>query len=97
MEEPEAHLHPQLQELVHSFLEDANRSDRNIQIIYTSHSPTLAAKIDIENINLIYEHGHKKHCLPFSEAKLTEDNKNIYRDIWMLQSLKCFLHVEFYL
>lgn len=75
VEEPEAHLHPQLQELVHSFLEDANRSDRNIQIIYTSHSPTLAAKINIENINLIYEHGHKKHCLPFSEAKLTEDNK----------------------
>ena len=24
---------------------------------------------------MIYEYGHKKHCLPFSEAKLTEDNK----------------------
>lgn len=75
IEEPEAHLHPQLQELVHSFLEDANRNDSNIQIIYTSHSPTLAAKIDIENINLIYECGHKKYCLPFSEAKLNDDNK----------------------
>lgn len=75
IEEPEAHLHPQLQELVHSFLEDANRNDSNIQIIYTSHSPTLASKIDIENINLIYECGHKKYCLPFSEAKLNEDNK----------------------
>ena len=75
IEEPEAHLHPQLQELVHSFLEDANRNDSNIQIIYTSHSPTLASKIDIENINLIYEYGHKKYCLPFSEAKLNEDNK----------------------
>ena len=75
IEEPEAHLHPQLQELVHSFLEDANRNDSNIQIIYTSHSPTLASKIDIENINLIYECGHEKFCLPFSEAKLNEDNK----------------------
>ena len=75
IEEPEAHLHPQLQELVHSFLEDVNRNDSNIQIIYTSHSPTLASKIDIENINLIYECGHKKYCLPFSEAKLNEDNK----------------------
>ena len=75
VEEPEAHLHPQLQELVHSFLEDANKNDRNIQIIYTSHSPTLASKIDIENINLVYEYGHKKYCLPFSEAKLTEANK----------------------
>lgn len=75
IEEPEAHLHPQLQELVHSFLEDANRNDSNIQIIYTSHSPTLASKIDIENVDLIYECGHKKYCLPFSEAKLNEDNK----------------------
>lgn len=75
VEEPEAHLHPQLQELVHSFLEDANKNDGNIQIIYTSHSPTLASKIDIENINLVYEYGHEKHCLPFSKAKLNEDDK----------------------
>lgn len=42
VEEPEAHLHPQLQELVHVFLTDANKNDGNIQIIYTSHSPTLS-------------------------------------------------------
>lgn len=75
VEEPEAHLHPQLQELVHNFLSDANKNDSNIQIIYTSHSPTLASKIDIENINLLYEYGHKKYCLPFSQTKLTEENK----------------------
>ena len=75
VEEPEAHLHPQLQELVHNFLLDANKNDSNIQIIYTSHSPTLASKIDIENINLLYEYGHKKYCLPFSQTNLTEENK----------------------
>ncbi len=75
VEEPEAHLHPQLQELVHSFLMDTNRNDENIQVIYTSHSPTLAAKIDIENINLLYEYKHRKYCLPFSEANLKEQNK----------------------
>lgn len=75
IEEPEAHLHPQLQELVHIFLADTNESDRNIQIIYTSHSPTLASKLDISNINLIYEYGHRKYCLPFSETNLTEENK----------------------
>ena len=84
-------------------LEDANRNDSNIQIIYTSHSPTLASKIDIENINLIYECGHEKFCLPFSEAKLNEDNKKYLqicfssRDIWMLRNLRCFLQGEFYL
>lgn len=75
VEEPEAHLHPQLQELVHSFLSDAGENDSEIQIIYTSHSPTLASKIDIENINLLYEYGHKKCCLPFSQTNLTAENK----------------------
>ena len=75
VEEPEAHLHPQLQELVHNFLSDANKNDGNIQIIYTSHSPTLVSKMDIENINLLYEYGHKKYCLPFSQTNLTEENK----------------------
>ena len=75
IEEPEAHLHPQLQELVHTFLSDTNQVDANIQIIFTSHSPTLASKVDIGNINLIYENAHKKYCLPFSEANLTDANK----------------------
>ena len=75
IEEPEAHLHPQLQELVHTFLSDTNQGDANIQIIFTSHSPTLASKVDIGNINLIYENAHKKYCLPFSEANITDANK----------------------
>lgn len=75
IEEPEAHLHPQLQELVHTFLSNTKQGDANIQIIFTSHSPTLASKVDIDNINLIYENAHKKYCLPFSEANLTDANK----------------------
>ena len=75
IEEPEAHLHPQLQELVHSFLSATNQSNANIQIIYTSHSPTLAAKVDLDNINLIYENNHQKYCLPFSKARLTDADK----------------------
>lgn len=75
VEEPEAHLHPQLQELVHKFLADANKNDGNIQIIYTSHSPTLASKVEISNINLVYEYHHRKYCLPFSETNITEENR----------------------
>lgn len=76
IEEPEAHLHPQLQELVHNFFSDTNQEDTNIQIIFTSHSPTLASKVDVENTNLIYENNHRKHCLPFAEANLTDANKD---------------------
>ena len=75
IEEPEAHLHPQLQELVYRFLSDTNEDDVSIQIILTSHSPTLASKIDIDNINLIYENTHQKYCFPFSEANLTSLDK----------------------
>ena len=76
IEEPEAHLHPQLQELVHTFLYDTKKKDTNIQIILTSHSPTIASKVNIDSINLIYESSHKKYCLPFSETKLSNDDKN---------------------
>lgn len=75
IEEPEAHLHPQLQKLVYEFLKKAHKRDERIQVIYTSHSPTLASKIEIENINLIYERNHRKHCLPFSETNLNDDDK----------------------
>lgn len=75
IEEPEAHLHPQLQELVHTFLSTTKQGDTNIQIIFTSHSPTLASKVDIDNINLIYENAHKKYCLPFSETNLADVDK----------------------
>lgn len=75
IEEPEAHLHPQLQKLVYEFLKKAHKRDERIQVIYTSHSPTLASKIEIENINLIYERNHRKYCLPFSETNLNDDDK----------------------
>lgn len=94
VEEPEAHLHPQLQELVHNFLSDANKNDSNIQIIYTSHSPTLASKIDIENINLLYEYGHKKYCLPFSQTNLTEENKKYLQRYLDVTKSQMFLHEE---
>ena len=47
VEEPEAHLHPQLQELVHGFF-DKNSNRESFQVIYTSHSPTLVSRIGIK-------------------------------------------------
>ena len=70
IEEPEAHLHPQLQELIHSFFESKQGSSENIQIIYTSHSPTLVSRIDINNINLIFEKNHIINCLPLSKSNM---------------------------
>ncbi|MEW6183829.1 MAG: AAA family ATPase, partial [Bacillota bacterium] len=74
VEEPEAHLHPQLQELVHSFFEKNSNND-NVQVIYTTHSPTLISRIGIDKIVLLFENAHRIDCLSLSESNLDERDK----------------------
>jgi putative ATP-dependent endonuclease of OLD family len=74
VEEPEAHLHPQLQELVHSFFETNSNKD-NVQIIYTSHSPTLISRIELDKIVLLFENAHRINCLSLSESSLNNKDK----------------------
>jgi putative ATP-dependent endonuclease of OLD family len=56
IEEPEAHLHPQLQLLVYAFLDRTSRSDdrSQVQVFVTSHSPTLASRAELDSIVVLY-------------------------------------------
>ncbi|WND02729.1 AAA family ATPase [Temperatibacter marinus] len=51
VEEPEAHLHPQLQIRLLKYLEEISKNETSpIQVIVTSHSPVLASSASIESL-----------------------------------------------
>lgn len=56
IEELEAHLHPQAQLRLISYLQN-EYSENNVQIIISTHSPVLASKINLNNIILL-KNGH---------------------------------------
>jgi putative ATP-dependent endonuclease of OLD family len=68
VEEPEAHLHPQLQERVMDLLkqhsEELADGERRVQVVMTTHSPSLVSSADIETMTMV----HKGQTYPMSSG-----------------------------
>ncbi len=69
IEEPESHLHPQLQKILFSNLQDLN----NIQVFMTSHSTHIASDCEYKNLNVVYKdlNNKVKSFSPFISNVLT--------------------------
>ncbi len=50
IEEPEAHLHPQIQSKLIKYLQKLSDEKKNLQIILTTHSAVLASSVSVDTI-----------------------------------------------
>lgn len=77
IEEPEAHLHPQLQKLLFSNLSGLS----NTQVLMTSHSTHIASDCEHKNLNVLYNTPQNiiKSFQPFSGGYLSERDINLLK------------------
>jgi putative ATP-dependent endonuclease of the OLD family len=76
IEEPEAHLHPQLQDLLLSHLASEATAEKNpVQVIVTSHSPILASQAPIDSVVSIHEHNGLVSSVSVCDISFSQDLK----------------------
>lgn len=80
IEEPEAHLHPQLQKLLFSYLSNTS----NTQVFMSSHSTHIASDCNFKNLNIIFSNTNKK-VKSFSPFIEKSEDKTVNRDQLLLK------------
>ena len=80
IEEPEAHLQPQLQNLFFSYLNELNEElndKKSFQVFITSHSPTITAKADLDSLIILQRDYENENvvCADFKSLSFEEENK----------------------
>lgn len=77
IEEPEAHLHPQLQSLLAQTLDGNCSENKKVQTIVTSHSAVLAQNVAPESIHLMHKVNSDIKCCSLSNLQNTFKYKKL--------------------
>lgn len=82
IEEPEAHLHPQLQTKLLHYL-DTTAHERDVQVIVTTHSPVFSSAISVESIIHLQRIGESSSvATPIAKCGLPQESID-FIDRWM--------------
>lgn len=73
VEEPEAHLHPQLQSIFFNYLNKLN--EIGFQIFVTSHSPTITAKAALDSLIVLQDQENGISSFSIKKSELHDLNK----------------------
>lgn len=73
IEEPEAHLHPQLQNIFFEYL--SKLDNQGFQLFITSHSPTLTAKADLNSLIILQNQDSIVTTFDIIDSPLEDRNK----------------------
>lgn len=83
IEEPEAHLHPQLQVKFIKYLEELAGTLPNAQIIVSTHSPVLASSVNIDRIIHISEKAARIEAVTLKQKKFGNSISEKYINRWL--------------
>lgn len=73
IEEPEAHLHPQLENTFFKYLQKLEETNE-FQIIVSSHSPTITAKTKLDNV-IVMNNNNNIFATPLKDTLLKDEDR----------------------